>query len=152
MSSPGLKFSGIEIVKVVFERDPSHKEGDFIVDVQEVTQYHKDDNKKFRVNLVVSMKSKDKPSFALMVQAISDFEIIGEIPEAVYDNYTKISAPSICYPFLRAFISTIMTQAGMLPVHIPPVNFAALKSNSIEIDPAVKPDDPSQNSPVVEKI
>lgn len=121
----GLKFLNFEIVKVIFDRgDNIVKEGEFEVNVQHITQINEENEDIFRTVFIISINGKDN-SFSLQVQAIGNFEILGNLPKNVKENYINISSPSIIYPYVRAFISNITLQSGMNPITIPPMNFAA---------------------------
>lgn len=121
-----LQFKGFEVTKIVFDRDASVKAGNFNVDIQHIGQVQENDKKKFRTIFVVTIISPAEPLFNFQVQAVGDFEIIGDPEEKIYTNFINISAPSIVYPYIRTFISTTMLQSGVQPVIIPPLNFGAM--------------------------
>jgi preprotein translocase subunit SecB len=125
----GLKFINFEIIKVIFDRsDDIVKDGEFEVNIQHITQVNDEFENLFRTVFIININGKNN-SFSLQVQAIGNFEIIGEIPKNVKDNYLNISSPSIIYPYVRAYISNITLQSGMNPITIPPMNFAAVSQN-----------------------
>lgn len=41
-------------------------------------------------------------------------------------HYTKVNAPAIAYPYLRAFVSTLLLNAGLEAINLPAVNFVEL--------------------------
>jgi len=133
-----LQFKGFEITKIVLDRDPSVKSGNFNVDIQHIAQAQEDNKNKIKSVFIITINSEAQPLFNFQVQAIGDFEIIGEADEKIYNNFMNISAPSIVYPYIRAFISTTMLQAGIQPVIIPTINFAAMTPVKVAIEPAVK--------------
>jgi preprotein translocase subunit SecB len=45
--------------------------------------------------------------------------------EFINSPFLKINAPAILYPFIRAYISTITINAGLEPIILPTINFAA---------------------------
>lgn len=139
MEEPKLQFHTFQIIRVAFERDPNQISGQFNVDLQEVNQAHKDDRNKFRLVLTISLTPAQSQNFKLMVQAIGDFTMMGEITPTVHHNFTKISAPSIIYPYIRAFVSNLMLQSGMNPVNLPPVNFATLQRKEEPAPPIENP-------------
>ncbi|MGT3338124.1 protein-export chaperone SecB [Yersinia enterocolitica] len=50
-------------------------------------------------------------------------------------SFHKINAPAIAYPYLRAFVSTILLNAGLEAVVLPSVNFVEMsKKQSKEIE------------------
>ncbi|HCM9313558.1 TPA: protein-export chaperone SecB [Enterobacter ludwigii] len=41
-------------------------------------------------------------------------------------NFHKINAPAIAYPYLRAFVSTVLLNAGLESVNLPSINFVEM--------------------------
>jgi len=41
-------------------------------------------------------------------------------------SFTKVNAPAIAYPYLRAFITTITLNSGFKPFTLPTINFVKL--------------------------
>lgn len=41
-------------------------------------------------------------------------------------SFHKINAPAIAYPFLRAFISTVLLNAGLEAINLPSINFVEM--------------------------
>lgn len=138
MEQPKLQFKGFEITKIILDRDPSVKSGNFNVDIQHIGQSQEDNKNKIRTVFIITINSEAQPLFNFQVQAIGDFEIIGETDDKIYNNFMNISAPSIVYPYIRAFISTTMLQAGIQPVIIPSINFAAMPPAKVAIESAAK--------------
>jgi preprotein translocase subunit SecB len=134
VEQPKLQFKGFEITKIVLDRDPSVKSGNFDVDIQHIAQPQEDNKNKIKTVFIITINSKAQPLFNFQVQAIGDFEIIGEADDKIYNNFINISAPSIVYPYIRAFISTTMLQSGLQPVIIPSINFAAMPPAKVAIE------------------
>lgn len=44
-------------------------------------------------------------------------------PDFLNSHYTSINAPAIAYPFLRAFVATLLLNAGLESVSLPAINF-----------------------------
>lgn len=42
------------------------------------------------------------------------------------EEFCKVNAPAIIFPFIREHIASVTAKAGMMPILIHPVNFAAL--------------------------
>jgi len=118
-----LQFKGYEIIKVVFDKPLNYSNTNFQIDVNHIAHVDKSNNKIVSSEFVVNISDSDK-KFNLIVQTIGHFEITGEVSEDIYNNYINISSPSIVYPYIRAFITNIVIQAGMQPIIIPPLNFA----------------------------
>jgi preprotein translocase subunit SecB len=122
-SSTSLKFLGFEVFKIIWDRGSSFKEANFAIQLQHFIDHLNSDNKNiFQVVFILNISVKEEP-FNLQIQALGNFEIVGEIPEDIRGNYYKVSAPSITYPFLRAFVSNLFLQCGVQPVILPSINF-----------------------------
>jgi preprotein translocase subunit SecB len=124
MNPPELQFKKFEIVKVLFDRT-DQMSNDFKINITKTTRVSQENRNNFISEILVDIR-ENKTNTSLQVLGLGYFEMIGEVQSNVYENFTEISAPSIIYPYIRAFISNLMLQSGMLPVVLPPVNFAAV--------------------------
>lgn len=115
-------YKGFNVLNVVFERPQAFNSGEFSVEVEHITQVDTEIPNIFQTIFIINIVDKDKV-FNLQVKASADYEIIGEVPPEIYENFVRLNAPSIAYPYLRAFISNLVLQAGMNPIIIPPLNF-----------------------------
>lgn len=79
--------------------------------------------KVFTVN--ISMQNGQSPEIiTIKVVFNTVFQCNQNIDEAFLNSdFAKISAPAIGFPFLRAFVSNITIQAGVVPVILPSINF-----------------------------
>ena len=120
----GLRFINFEIVKVLFDKKDDVVENDeYEVGIQHQIQTNDENKNLFRTVFIININSKNN-SFSLQIQALGIFEILGKVSSNVRDNYLNISAPSIVYPYVRAYVSNITLQSGIKPITIPPMNFA----------------------------
>jgi preprotein translocase subunit SecB len=72
--------------------------------------------------LVLSEKRTD---FRLAVEAMAYFESKEPIDEAFKKSaFVKQNSPAMAFPYLRAFVSTFTTNAGVNPIVLPTYNFA----------------------------
>jgi preprotein translocase subunit SecB len=117
-----LAFKSFNVLNVVFERPEEFNSGEFTVEVEHITQVDTEISNKFQTIFIVNVVDKSNV-FNLQVKASEDYEIIGEVPPEIYENFVRLNAPAIAYPYLRAFISNMVLQAGMNPIIIPPLNF-----------------------------
>ena len=120
-----LQFLGFNVFRVVFERSTTFNQGEFTINVQFLTEHlNPEDKLSFQIVFIVTINSKtNSHPCNLQVQALGDFKVLGEVEQHVMDNYVQISAPSITYPYLRAFVSNLFLQSGMQPIILPPLNF-----------------------------
>ncbi|EGX6962633.1 TPA: protein-export chaperone SecB [Vibrio alginolyticus] len=74
-----------------------------------------------------NVKLKIDDSHLLNIEYTANFETDSEIDEKFKESsFAKVNAPAIAFPFLRAFISTFLLNAGYEPVILPSFNFVAL--------------------------
>jgi preprotein translocase subunit SecB len=121
----GLKFDLFDVSKIILERGTNAKGYLYEINIENAIKIDSVDFSKFQIYFYISIGSKeqDKP-LTIQVEAVGHFELFGDLTEDVIDNYRNISAPSIVYPYIRAFISNLMLQSGLNPVNLPPINFA----------------------------
>lgn len=117
-----INFLGFNVTNVVFERPHGLNQGEFQINIEHIAQINPSDKNLFQAVFIVTVTDSEK-KFNLQVKAVADFQIIGEIEENIYTSFINVNAPAIAYPYLRAFVSNIILQAGMAPIILPPVNF-----------------------------
>ena len=129
-----LNFKFFKISKIVYQSENLINESPFDIDVQFINEYPDASNRNvFHTVFVVKITDQQNDS-TFQLQAIGGFEISVDVKESIHENYTLISAPSIVFPYIRAFISNLFIQTGSSPLILPPINFVAryhdLKSKS----------------------
>ncbi len=117
-----LKFLRHEFSRIVYDKPIGFHQGDFEINFEHLSHINNDDKNKFRSEIIVSIKSNSN-DFNFQIQTFGFFEITGTTSDLVYDNFLNISAPTILYPFIRAFVSNLTLQSGMNPIIIPTINF-----------------------------
>ncbi|HID8434784.1 TPA: hypothetical protein ACXIJW_002338 [Serratia marcescens] len=71
--------------------------------------------------------------FELSLKHEFTFETDRELDDIFWSgSFHKINAPAIAYPYLRAFVSTILLNAGLEAVTLPSVNFVELSKSMKE--------------------
>ncbi len=122
----GLIFNYFDVIKILFERGTSAKEYSYNVAIENVINNENINPNQFEAYFFIKIGSNEpeKP-LTIQIEAIGHFELFGEILDDVIDNYKNISAPSIVYPYIRAFLSNLTLQAGLNPINLPPINFAS---------------------------
>ncbi len=64
-------------------------------------------------------------TFRLEIEAVAYFESKSGIDEAFKQSaFVKQNSPAIAFPYLRAFVSTFTTNAGVNPIVLPTYNFS----------------------------
>jgi preprotein translocase subunit SecB len=146
----GLKFHRFHITKCIFDRPVEFAAGKFKVDVNHQNEHHKENENLFRVVLTAIITAEDPSTpITFQVQAVGEFEIVGEVARAVRQNYFFVSGPSILYPYVRAFISTLSLQSGINPIIVPPVYF---KIPEDQIDSNKPAADSNSDEPAGERL
>jgi preprotein translocase subunit SecB len=119
---PILKFLGHEFSRIVYDKPVGFHKGDFEINFEHLSHINDDDDKKFKAEIIVVIKSKTN-DFNFQIQTFGFFEISGRTNDTILNNFLNISAPTILYPFIRAFVSNLTLQSGMNPIIIPTINF-----------------------------
>lgn len=87
------------------------------------------DNQEFVVIFDFSLYS-DK-GYQMNLKHSFTFECDEDLDEDFWNgNFHKVNAPAIAYPYLRAFVSTILLNAGLESVYLPSVNFVEMAKNT----------------------
>lgn len=77
----------------------------------------------FTVNLELEIKSPDS-TFILQVKSMALFQTQSAIDAAFKESpFVSVNAPAIAFPFLRSFITTLTSNAGLKPLILPAFNF-----------------------------
>ncbi len=128
----GLIFNSFHVVKTVFERNTLNLDYSVSVNIQHNINTETNNEKVFIVSFLVTLKTEESElPFILEVEAAGVFSIVGEPNETEYNNFLRISAPSILYPYIRAYISNFTLSVGINPIVLPTVNFATQVDNTI---------------------
>ncbi len=119
-----IKFSLVnsKIQSLEMRREDNEKD-DFNIKIE--TGFSEEDNTGF----IVIFKSTILSSFGyiLDVEYASFFKTEDHITDEFKTSLVpSVNAPAIAYPFFRAFVSTLVLNAGYNPIILPPINFQAL--------------------------
>ena len=81
---------------------------------------------RFFIGFNLVLRIEDKNQFS--VKYLAEFECDAEVTPDMLKNhaFVQVNAPAIAYPFMRAFIATILLNAGYEPPMLPAINFQAL--------------------------
>jgi len=85
--------------------------------------------KVFLLNLVINNISI-KEIINFQVEFHTVFQCSENITQDFLNSeFSKISAPAIGFPYLRAFVSNLSVQAGLSPIILPSINFVQFHNN-----------------------
>ena len=97
--------------------------------------FSEEDKKSFAITFKLKMKT---PDCDLDIVYASFFLTDDDIPEEDHDSkFYTVNAPAIGYPFLRAYVASLLMSSGFNTVMIPTINFVNLakeKNKSLEKD------------------
>lgn len=75
--------------------------------------------------VIVSSKVKDSEQFNIKVTMKGVFVRVGESELKDYDKFGRINGAAILFPYIREHITNLSLKAGLGPIILEPVNFAA---------------------------
>lgn len=80
-----------------------------------------------KFNILFGLRLKVKNSHLLLLEYESTFKLDNELDdEFIKSHFPQVNAPAIAFPYLRAFVSTLLLNAGFEPIMLPSVNFSAM--------------------------
>ncbi len=124
----GYKIYGFNLSSLE-DSDPKFDDN-LTLDVSIDSKLNKDTSKGFYLFMTVILTSNDR-SFDLILNSKAIFETDSEIDEDYLDNsMVQVNAPAIFFPFVRAYINTVTSNAGFKPIILPAINFAQKKSEN----------------------
>jgi preprotein translocase subunit SecB len=125
-----IQFKELQVTSIQYKSDTFDK---LITDELKTTLnlktgFSDDNNKIFSIIFTLKLINEE---FQLEIEAIAHFGTIESINEDFKNSpFLKINAPAIAYPYLRAFISTLILNMGFSPVVLPTVNFVAMNKQT----------------------
>ncbi|GKW51052.1 hypothetical protein NCCP2140_01050 [Pseudoalteromonas sp. NCCP-2140] len=80
-----------------------------------------------KFNIFFALRLKVKNSHLLLLEYESTFKLDRELDdEFIQSHFPHVNAPAIAFPYMRAFVSTLLLNAGYDPIMLPSVNFSAM--------------------------
>lgn len=75
-------------------------------------------------DVVVKQYFEDKEQVCISVKMAGIFECVGDTQIKDYNEFGKVNAAAIIFPYIREHISSLALKAGLGPLILPPINFA----------------------------
>lgn len=75
-------------------------------------------------DVVVKQYFEDKEQVNISVKMAGIFECVGDPLIKDYNEFGKVNAAAIIFPYIREHISSLALKAGLGPLILPPINFA----------------------------
>lgn len=91
----------------------------------EFTQTLGEDQGECKMKLMMETKISDANNYmTVMVRSEGFFEFDKDLPDVQKDNFFRVNAPAILFPYVRAYISTLTALSGINPVILPTLNLS----------------------------
>jgi preprotein translocase subunit SecB len=123
----GYKVENVVLIESTFKRSPSIDLKDFTISPEFNISHEAHETtpeNKFGVTLTLDYKGKQNEVIicAAKITMLGVFEKTGA-PPISEEDFKKINAPAIIYPFVREHLHNICLKAGIANVLLPTVNF-----------------------------
>jgi preprotein translocase subunit SecB len=83
---------------------------------------------RFELETSVFKNTKNRP-FSIFIKAIGFFSVKNKDDIPILEEFSKINAPAIIFPFVRETIADLTLKTGFPPLLLPPTNIRALIAN-----------------------
>lgn len=134
----GYKIERIALIKSNFEREniisinPDSFKPNFDI---KIIEGKLNDANKFTVGLNIvyteTVLDKTSPQIKADITFVGQFEKFGE-SKVTIENFTRVNAPAIIFPFIREHLATLSIKASLKPILLEPVNFFDLNKGEKE--------------------
>lgn len=96
-------------------------EGKIEINVNKETKQTDEDKYLIKLETYIINESK---TLEIEVTMYGYFEISPKVSPEIRRSFVELNAPTIMFPYIRAYISSLTGLSGLSPVIIPAVNFA----------------------------
>ena len=109
-----LKFKGVDILNIEYKAFQQFDKTKSKLNTQITPRifFPKDSPSFFQILMTVELSADD--SFNLKVLAIGNFQFSGKISDKRKKIYSNANATAIMFPYVRAFISTLTSNLGVV--------------------------------------
>jgi len=124
----GFRVNGIILVDNSFHRENHLESGEKVnVSMDIHTDVTVNDRQITVVEeVIVKQVVEEKVQVSISVKMAGMFECIGETRISDYDEFGRVNAAAIIFPYIREHVSSLSLKGGVGAIILPPVNFAAL--------------------------
>jgi len=123
-----IRLESIVLIKSLFTREAeiSYENEDFKSDININIGHNIKDDKLF-VSLEVAFiaGTESNKQIDITVNMLGIF-IIPKLEKKALEQFVKINAPAIIFPFIREHIANLSLKSGLQPILLPPINFIKL--------------------------
>ncbi|MHB1679963.1 MAG: protein-export chaperone SecB [bacterium] len=132
----GISFDKIIFEKINVEINPEFKLEDvgkgLDVDISLNANVNIDKSRKLLVlelETTIFKNTENRP-FNIFIKAIGFFSVKDEADVPILEEFSKINAPDLMFPFVRETIADLTLKTGYPPLLLPPINIVALIGKS----------------------
>lgn len=123
---PGIKFSGVILVKDEFERVPVVG-AELETNVGFAISANESDGTYYvEIETTVKLSEEEVEKVTLVCKHVGMFSVDEDTPNMPIEDFMKYNAPAIIFPYIREHISSITSKAGIPTVILPPMNIVAM--------------------------
>ncbi len=129
-----LHLGFVQFPEVIFNSSESDRDitNDLTLDMNLNASLNKDDVKSFVIKFNLNFKHKEN-KLSLRITAFAHFKSNTDVDEAFLNSdFGRINAPAIAFPYIRAYVSNFLMNAGFNPVFLPSFNFVELDKKTNE--------------------
>lgn len=110
-----LKFHGVDFPVINFQSEKVYiqeDENSISINITPKVFYPKDQPEFFKIIQEIRLNADNY--FDLFIIAVGTFELKADIDEKTKKSFVNLNAPAIMFPYIRAFISTLTANIGIL--------------------------------------
>lgn len=110
-----LKFHGVDFPTINFQSEQIYVQNDensISINITPKVFYPKDQPEFFKIIQEIRLNADNY--FDLFIIAVGTFELKADIDEKTKKSFVNLNAPAIMFPYIRAFISTLTANIGIL--------------------------------------
>ena len=139
-----ISFKGFKVINLSFQTEQQGLEDNVSVNYQ--TLFSQESDREFMVLFKIALYTKDGTEIYLEYAGF--FEADQAIKQDFMNSsFPVVNAPTILYPYIRSFVSTLTMNAGMPTVILPTVNFQALANQKKQAEQSELPLNPAAETP-----
>jgi len=139
-----ISFKGFKVISLSFQTEQQGLEDNVSVNYQ--TLFSQESDREFMVLFKIALYTKDGTEIYLEYAGF--FEADHAIKQDFMNSsFPVVNAPTILYPYIRSFVSTLTMNAGMPTVILPTVNFQALANQKKQAEQSELPLNPAAETP-----
>lgn len=102
------------------------QEENYVININKNIKRSDEDKNFAEISLEIDISSENK-NIELNIKIKGAFKSVDEMNDESFTKMCEINAPAILFPYIRAFISSCTSLAGIPPINIPLMNLSNQK-------------------------